>query len=711
MNILFGRCKKFEVNNAESTYKVHYLGNVMTSLLKGSFNIHSNQLKSLNTDPRKGKYLNKLIEEQNQILSNLNKKSIEINNNEQDDDDEDDDDQLDLKENYYVNNKMGSNNVILNSVDKSVKILWENHLKHNGHAGLKMKLTLTQGGLRVDTKDHGLTEYYGHRIHFVQAHPFHPKLFVWVYQHVGKNLKTEIRCHAALCQKTRDAKSIEYLLNNRIQQTFLEYKREKRRQQNSRLCNTKNGGLLSNQMGCKKRVPSRITRNYKPPVQHGMCSAPKLDDVLEEEEEEDEEDEDNEENEIDIEVEEETHFEITNYLRKSFKDKQLEQPDNLEMNISQSDEDEEEEEDVKDDNDDEDDGDENEAVISDEEEEDSEIKKIEETMSTTNLDLHQEDYFYNQTNTEFELTQTTVNSSLQHEKYDNRPITQQLSLSSSSESSSGSNSISTSPSPNSSASSTPHHANNNDNIATKNNMNSNKLINESGSSSTISNVDSGIEELNKIIKLSPTRITNCINNDKGFTEVSYDFLSDLSKLNEMNFDSNQHKLRYSKSFNKHASYTKSISNNNNNSHNIPIIEDSENNNSFNPFRRSSISKSFSAFTSRFKNQSLRSKKIINDDLKLQQVIKKNIPTPITTNNLKSIEIKAEMKQNAQQTIIKTEINKIHYQALANNSRASSPTLSSCSYSSSSSTHQKQESLNNQDEYEKNNINSDLIISL
>jgi hypothetical protein len=682
MNILFGRCKKFEVNNAESTYKVHYLGNVMTSLLKGSYNIHNHQLNSLNTDTRKGKYLNKLIEEQNQILSNLSNKSIEMNN----EDYEEEDDELDLKENYYVNSKLGSNNVILNSVDKSVKILWENHLKHNGHAGLKMKLTLTQGGLRVDTKDHGLTEYYGHRIHFVQAHPFHPKLFVWVYQHVGKNLKTEIRCHAALCQKTRDAKSIEYLLNNRIQQTFLEYKREKRRQQNSRLCNTKNGGLLSNQMGCKKRVPSRITRNYKPPVQHGMCSAPKLDDVLEEEEEEEDEEE-TVENEIDIEVEEDTNFNIENYLRKSFKDKQT---NNLEMNISQSDEDEEGD-------------DENEAIISDEEDEDSEIKKIEETMSTTHLDLHQEDYFYNQTHNEFELTQTTVNSSLQHEKYDNRPITQQLSLSSSSESSSGSNSISTSPSPNSSASSTPHHATNNT-IAT--NTSSNRLINESGSSSTISNVDSGIDELNKTNKISPSRINSFINNDKGFTEVSYDFLSDLSKLNEMNFDSNQYKHRYSKSFNKHAPYSKTVNNNNNN---IPIIEDSENNSSFNPFRRSSISKSFSAFTSRFKNQSLRNKKLINDDIKLQQIINNNKPAQMT----KCMEMKSEKKQSipTQTTIIKTEINKIYYEGGGNNSRASSPTLSSCSYSSTSSTHQKHESLNNQDEYEKVNVNSDLIISL
>ena len=33
--MFFGRRKKFQLNNPERTYKVHYLGNVMTSLLKG----------------------------------------------------------------------------------------------------------------------------------------------------------------------------------------------------------------------------------------------------------------------------------------------------------------------------------------------------------------------------------------------------------------------------------------------------------------------------------------------------------------------------------------------------------------------------------------------------------------------------------------------------------------------------------------------------
>ena len=74
--------------------------------------------------------------------------------------------------------------------------------------------------------------------------------------------------------------------------------------QNSRLCNSKNGGILQithnhhhsvaeaaghgvggvNFKKTQQRAYRSITHNYKPPVQHGMCSAPKLDDVIEEDE-------------------------------------------------------------------------------------------------------------------------------------------------------------------------------------------------------------------------------------------------------------------------------------------------------------------------------------------------------------------------------------------------------------------------------------------
>ena len=148
---MFGKRKKFEINTGDVEHKVHYLGNVMTSIMKGD-----------------------------------------------------------------------------GCVDKAVNILWDNHLKNKGKTGIKMNLSLTQGGLKVETESSGITEYYGHRIHYIIAHPLHPKLFVWVYQHVGRNLKTELRCHGVLCKKSRDAKLIAFMLNERLVRTFAEYKREKK---------------------------------------------------------------------------------------------------------------------------------------------------------------------------------------------------------------------------------------------------------------------------------------------------------------------------------------------------------------------------------------------------------------------------------------------------------------------------------------------------
>ena len=118
--MFFGRRKTFQVNNPETTYKVHYLGNVMTSLIKG-----------LN----KHRVDNGLSEEV--YLSGEADKESEARIDEIEDDDK------------FMPVKS------VTSIDKPVKILWDNHLRNNGHAGLKMKLTLTQGGLRVVTKDHG----------------------------------------------------------------------------------------------------------------------------------------------------------------------------------------------------------------------------------------------------------------------------------------------------------------------------------------------------------------------------------------------------------------------------------------------------------------------------------------------------------------------------------------------------------------------------
>lgn len=516
--MFFGRRKKFQVNNAERTYKVHYLGNVMTSLIKGNYSTFFrllNKADDFRLDGFDGEQHSKL--EMDSFTVGRHRMSVDVREKKrerEDEDEEEEDDGEDINE-IVTKNNSELKNKINNTIDKPVKILWDNHLKQNGHGGLKMKLTLTQGGLKVNTKDHGVTEYFGHRIHYIQNHPLHPKLFVWVYQHVGKNLKTEIRCHAALCQHARDAKCIADMLNEKVQRTFLEYKREKRRQQNSRLCNTKNGGILLNQLGTRKRS-FRSTRNYKPPVQHGMCSAPKLDDVLEEEEEEMEERGDEEE---------------------VFYDGQIIYGDReVEIDV------------------------------------DSFVESENESEMEKNLIIEAQKKFDEKS----EIYVDEFSSSIAGQQYDNRPITQQMMLSSSSSTSSSTSSSSSSAQP----TSTP-----------------NDLKALSKTSFDLMNDIAQPQPQPGPAPQQPQKLNEskrCENesiyyeNPSCFTEVSYEYLSDLSKL-PLDADQ-QPKLNYSRSFNKSKQQPKPTTTTTTTTF-------------YNPFRRSHISKSFSTFSSRLKQQS------------------------------------------------------------------------------------------------------------
>ncbi len=155
--MFFGRRQKFQLNNAETTYKVHYLGNVMTSLVKGGYH-HGNSTSSITSlISKKSTQFNSNstcgFDEKESRFFNISEPQIvkTLSSNEERHEHADHADNLIME--ATLNKKFS--NIICN-VDKPVKILWDNHLKHNGHAGLKMKLTLTQGGLRVNTKDHGI---------------------------------------------------------------------------------------------------------------------------------------------------------------------------------------------------------------------------------------------------------------------------------------------------------------------------------------------------------------------------------------------------------------------------------------------------------------------------------------------------------------------------------------------------------------------------
>lgn len=149
-----------------------------------------------------------------------------------------------------------------------------------------MKLIVTQSGLKALTKEHGLTEYWSHRITYCCAPSEFPKIFCWVYRHEGRKLKQELRCHAVLCAKESIARQIATQLQARLTQALIEFKRDKISRQNARL-SLANSVYENPSLPRRKILLSTGCHNYRPPLERSK-SAPKLMAIEESLEEEDE---------------------------------------------------------------------------------------------------------------------------------------------------------------------------------------------------------------------------------------------------------------------------------------------------------------------------------------------------------------------------------------------------------------------------------------
>lgn len=158
-------------------------------------------------------------------------------------------------------------------VEKPVSTLWRNYVT-SSRPDVSMRLTVTNGGLTATTKDHGLTEYWAHRVTYCTAPASHPRLFVWVYRHEGRRLRPELRCHAALCSKESTARRLASTLNARLQQALLEFRRDKVSRQNARL-SLANSLYENPSLPRRKLLLSTGGQNYRPPLERSK-SAPKL---------------------------------------------------------------------------------------------------------------------------------------------------------------------------------------------------------------------------------------------------------------------------------------------------------------------------------------------------------------------------------------------------------------------------------------------------
>ncbi|CAH0556456.1 unnamed protein product [Brassicogethes aeneus] len=170
-------------------------------------------------------------------------------------------------------------------VEKPLATLWRNYT-HSSRPDVRMILAVSGGGLKATTKDHGLTEYWAHRLTTCAAPAQFPRLFCWVYRHEGRRLRHELRCHAVLCSTAALAKQIEAELKESLALALLEFKRDKISRQNARL-SLVNSVYENPTIPRRKILLSTGQTNYRPPLERSK-SAPKLtsiEELIEEEEE------------------------------------------------------------------------------------------------------------------------------------------------------------------------------------------------------------------------------------------------------------------------------------------------------------------------------------------------------------------------------------------------------------------------------------------
>ncbi|XP_043228985.1 protein FAM43A-like [Amphibalanus amphitrite] len=162
------------------------------------------------------------------------------------------------------------------SVDKPLATLWRNYCQST-KPDIEMRVTIAVSGLKATTREHGLTEYWSHRVTYAYAHPNYPKLFCWVYRHEGRKMKPELRCHAVLCSSETKARLMQRLLTEKLHQAFVEFRKEKQLRQNARLSVV---SVLYPSTPARKVALASGGANYRPPLERSK-SAPKLSSIEE----------------------------------------------------------------------------------------------------------------------------------------------------------------------------------------------------------------------------------------------------------------------------------------------------------------------------------------------------------------------------------------------------------------------------------------------
>lgn len=158
-------------------------------------------------------------------------------------------------------------------IEKPLATLWRNY-QQSSKPDVIMKLSVTNSGLKGFTKEHGLTEYWAHRVTYCASPPHYPRVFCWLYRHEGKKLKHELRCHAALCSREAAARALQDTLRGRLRLALAEFKKDRVSKQNARLSLAHAGDDVPS-LPRRKLMLSVGAANYRPPLERSK-SAPRL---------------------------------------------------------------------------------------------------------------------------------------------------------------------------------------------------------------------------------------------------------------------------------------------------------------------------------------------------------------------------------------------------------------------------------------------------
>uniref|UniRef100_A0A5S6R5B2 PID domain-containing protein n=1 Tax=Trichuris muris TaxID=70415 RepID=A0A5S6R5B2_TRIMR len=155
-------------------------------------------------------------------------------------------------------------------VDRPLGLIWRSYMERRNKC-IRMRLVVARSGLKVTTEKQGLTEYWSHRITYCVAPTDYQRVFCWIYKHDGRRMKPELRCHAVLFKRAKQAHRVAVKLQERLVIALNDYKRDKIARHRLRTSTSVSGGAQP----LRRQMLYTGGQDFRPPLDRSK-SAPKL---------------------------------------------------------------------------------------------------------------------------------------------------------------------------------------------------------------------------------------------------------------------------------------------------------------------------------------------------------------------------------------------------------------------------------------------------